>query len=423
VDGVRLHFVAPVGGSARPAEATAGAALTPATPVLDAGPGQPEIIARSAWAGRHAKPVSPPFYGSVRLAFVHHTVNPNGYSSGQVPAMLVAIFDYHRFVRGYRDIAYNFIIDAFGRIWEARAGGIDEPVLGAHAGGFNAVSTGVAVLGTFTSAPPPPVALDALNRLLAWKLSLHGVPVLGRVGVRVNPHDAFYTPFAPGQLVHLERVSGHRDGDLTDCPGNAFYHQLGSLRPQVAALTGTPARLTIAARTARVRSGATVTISGRLAMLDGGQPLTAAPIEIQRVSGAAETTLATATTDLTGAWSVALPMARGAVIRALHRAAPAAVSELLAVSVAPVLTLVLTSSSPPRVSGTIAPAKGTVNVDTYELMDRGRRRLLASQRVRVRRGRFSARVPDIGSARRLAVVARTAEGGGTLAGQSPTVNV
>ena len=30
--------------------------------------------------------------------------------------MLLAIFDYHRYVRGFNDIAYNFIIDAFGRI-------------------------------------------------------------------------------------------------------------------------------------------------------------------------------------------------------------------------------------------------------------------------------------------------------------------
>ena len=70
--------------------------------------------------------------------------------------MLAAIYDYHRFSRGYFDIAYNFVIDALGRIWEARAGGIDEPVMGAHAGGYNSVSTGIAILGTFSFALPPP---------------------------------------------------------------------------------------------------------------------------------------------------------------------------------------------------------------------------------------------------------------------------
>jgi hypothetical protein len=138
VSGVRAHFVV------RPAigvELASAAAFPLARPVLDAGPGQPPIIVRSAWAGHQAPPAEPAQYGSVQLAFVHHTDNPNGYSPADVPPMLLAIFDYHRYVRGFFDIAYNFIIDAFGRIWEARAGGIDEPVIGAHAGGFNEVST------------------------------------------------------------------------------------------------------------------------------------------------------------------------------------------------------------------------------------------------------------------------------------------
>ena len=145
--------------------------------------------------------------------------------------MLLAIFDYHKFVRNFFDIGYNFVIDAFGRIWEARAGGIDEPVVGAQAGAYNEESTGVAVLGTFTSVVPPQAAITALEHLLAWKLALHGVPALGRVMVVVDPADAFYTPFRPGAHVMLPRVAGHRDGDLTGCPGTAFYDRLPAIRP------------------------------------------------------------------------------------------------------------------------------------------------------------------------------------------------
>jgi hypothetical protein len=166
-----------------------------------------------------------------------------------------------------------------------------------------------------------------------------------------------------------------------------------------------------------------VTISGRLAMLNGGQPLAAAPIELQRVNGAGETTLATAVTDAAGGWSLTVTVGRDTVVRALHRPAPAAVSELVTIGVVPVLTLALTASSPPRVSGTITPAKAFVVIDTYELLARGRGRLLASRRVRVRGGRFGGRVPGVHPGRRLAVAARTAEGGGTLAGHSPTVTV
>ena len=85
--------------------------------------------------------------------------------------MLRAIYAFHRFVNGWNDIGYNFVIDRFGRIFEARAGGIDEPVVGAQAGGYNLVSTGVAVLGSFISVRrsrrPPASALRAAARVEA----------------------------------------------------------------------------------------------------------------------------------------------------------------------------------------------------------------------------------------------------------------
>ena len=126
------------------------------------------------------------------------------------------------------------MIDAFGRIWEGRAGGIDMAVLGAQAGGYNAHSMGVAMLGDFMNVVPSRAAINAVEHLLAWKLSLHGVPAIGRATVVVDPADAFYTPFAPGAHVSLPRIAGHRDGDTTDCPGNALYRRLRSIRPRVA---------------------------------------------------------------------------------------------------------------------------------------------------------------------------------------------
>ncbi|MGH2895176.1 MAG: hypothetical protein ACRDPM_18190, partial [Solirubrobacteraceae bacterium] len=109
--GVRLLFVAadavsaiapgpPVAGLARRRSIT-DAPYQLVDVNLTAGPGQPPIIARSAWAGTRHPPASGPYYGAINLAFVHHTENPNGYSPGQVPGMLVAIYDYHRFTRGY----------------------------------------------------------------------------------------------------------------------------------------------------------------------------------------------------------------------------------------------------------------------------------------------------------------------------------
>jgi hypothetical protein len=203
LDDVRLHLIdvsAGVGARRQAAMASPlamAAALPLASPVLAAGAGQPPIIARRAWARGMAPPRVAPAYGAVRLAFVHHTENPNGYAPGEVPAMLRAIYTFHRYVNGWNDIGYNFVLDSYGRIFEARAGGIDEPVTGAHAGGYNLASTGVAVLGSFTAAPISPAARGSLQRLLAWKLALHGAPAVGMVTVRVNPAGPDTAAFRP----------------------------------------------------------------------------------------------------------------------------------------------------------------------------------------------------------------------------------
>ncbi len=163
-------------------------ALSPrlAEPRLPAGAGQPAILARGAWAGSGSPPAVAPAYGDVELAFVHHTDNPNGYSRNEVPAMVRAIYVFHRFVNGWDDIGYNFLVDLYGGIWEARAGGIDQAVVGAQAGGFNTNSTGIAMLGTFASVDISPAARRSLQALLSWKLALHGVPSVGEVTVRAT---------------------------------------------------------------------------------------------------------------------------------------------------------------------------------------------------------------------------------------------
>jgi hypothetical protein len=325
------------------------------------------------------------------------------------------MFDYHRYVRGYYDIAYNFIIDAFGQIWEGRAGGIDEPVLGAHAGGFNGVSTGIAVLGTFMDSVPPPPALAALAELLAWKLSLHGVPARGEVRVEVNPADAFYTPFRPGQRVLLPRIAGHRDGDLTDCPGDAFYHRLPSVRPRVATLAGPVSKLTVAPAGVVAGLGETVTLRGRL--LNGGAGVGGAVIAVQAVAG--RRTLARVTTDASGRWSASVVAERNVVLRALHAARPAVVSDVVDIGVAPVITLTLASSYPARVTGTVTPAKAKVIIDVYR--DTLRRGRISSTTVRVHRARFSFR-PKIGAGV-YTVIARTVPDSQTAAGASAPLQI
>lgn len=362
VHGVRLIFVSSSSGD--PLAAAAAAAPPRALPVLDAGAGQPPIIARKAWAHGHARPRHRPEYGAIKLAFVHHTVSPNGYGAGEVPAMLRAIYDYHVHARGFWDIGYNFVIDRFGRVWEARAGGIDMPVVGAQAGGYNAESTGVAMLGDFMNAVPSKAALGSLKRLLAWKLSLHGVPTEGHVTVVVDPASAFYTPFRPGAHVSLPRVAGHRQGDTTDCPGNALYARLPSIRPAITRLAGTAARVTLQSSTKTAIAGASFALSGQLTTLTGS-PLSEAPVELQQLERSGAKTVALITTDSQGSWSTTIALRRNAALRALHRPYPATVSNWEKIAIAPAITLELASTSPVQVSGTISPSRPRVTIDVY----------------------------------------------------------
>ncbi|HWJ50323.1 MAG TPA: N-acetylmuramoyl-L-alanine amidase [Solirubrobacteraceae bacterium] len=376
---VRLHLVDASGGiGARRLALTpiaAAAALPLAAPVYAAGPGQPPIIARRAWARRVSPPRVAPAYGAVRMAFVHHTENPNGYLPGEVPAMLRAIYAFHRYVNGWNDIGYNFVVDLYGRIFEARAGGIDEPVVGAHAGGYNLASTGVAVLGSFMSVPISSAARGALERLLAWKLALHGVSAQGRTTVRVNPAGAVYSRFRAGAHVSLPRIAGHRDGDSTDCPGNVLYGELPGIRTGVQTLAPNPVLATLgvvsaAAAPVEPAPGTSTappppaptpgtTLAGALTLLDG-TPLAGAPIAVQlrtvrrRGELVSEQTVAQAVTDAQGQWSLPAPAitGRGRVwLRVLYLGAPgssAAVSApLLLPAAAPLSAPPAEAPSPP----------------------------------------------------------------------------
>jgi hypothetical protein len=371
--GVRLHLLDVSDGLGARRVALAApplahaAALPLAGPVLAAGPGEPPIIARRAWARGHARPRVVPSYGSVRLAFVHHTENPNGYSRGEVPAMLRAIFAFHTYVNGWNDIGYNFAVDAFGRIFEARAGGIDEPVIGAQAGGYNYASTGIAVLGSFGSARISRAAHRALAHVLAWKLSLHGVPARGRTVVKVTPGGAVWSKYPANTLVPLPSIAGHRDADATECPGDALYAQLPGVRAAVQRLAPRPTRATLEllsspAPAAATGAPGTIELTGTLSLL-GGTPLAGAPVAIQLRSVSdrglvvQEQTVATAQSDARGAFSASLPpQAPGSYAMSLRALYLGGVAPAGARAGAAVSAPLLISASAPAPTAPPAPA-------------------------------------------------------------------
>ncbi|HEX2738255.1 MAG TPA: N-acetylmuramoyl-L-alanine amidase, partial [Acidimicrobiia bacterium] len=230
----------------------------------------PDVVTRAQWGAdeslRIAKELaSPPDYDSVvSKLIVHHTASQN--NPDDPAAAVRSVYQYH--VSGvYLDIAYNWLIDQNGRIYEGRwardypngtphTGELDDgrQVRGGHAANTNAQSCGIALLGTFTSEAPTDAALNALATLLTWKCA--------RWGIDPNGADVY----APDGRT-FANICGHRDTSSTSCPGDDLETLLPDLRGQVAARL---AQGTAGLR--RVATGYWITSSAGAALAVGDAP-------------------------------------------------------------------------------------------------------------------------------------------------------
>ena len=357
---------------------------------------EPPIIPRSGWGGDGVIPRAAPEFGVVELAFVHHTVTAIDYAPSESAAIVLGIARYHRDYNGWNDIGYNFLVDRYGQVFEGRAGGIENAVIGAHAQGWNSYSTGVACLGTFTNVTLPDAAMDAVARLIGWKLSLHGVPVLGRVTLEsLGGADNRYRA---GTNVTFQRVSGHRDGCATSCPGNRLYGQLGALRTLANGYSGPVDGITVTT-SAFQRGGKPVALAGVLRFADGSSPA-GAPLSIEyTTAGSAWAPVASAVCGADGSWSASAVLPSSGQVRAVFAgdaARPAVQSAPIKVTVVAALSLTsatrrTTPGGKIAVSGAVSPAPGRVTMTLERLV--GRRWVRVRRRtVAVAGGRYAGSV-------------------------------
>ncbi len=193
----------------------------------------PELLRRADWgAERSWRPSGIAYNSSIRQVHVHHTVNSNTYTKDDVPGLIRGMYRYHTHNLGWSDIGYNFLVDRFGRTWVGRAGGARRPVRGAHTLGFNATSSGVAVIGNHETEKPGDDVLDALAALAAWKLDRYDADPRGHVTVTSEGSDNY----AAGGSVRLPVIDGHRDTNDTACPGRYLYEALPEVRRRARAI-------------------------------------------------------------------------------------------------------------------------------------------------------------------------------------------
>lgn len=402
---LRLHFVAvPRTDAPRPVATAAQAA-----------DGRPAIVPRSQWdPSGSCQPRSAPKYGRVDFSIVHHTESLVGYSRAGAAAMVLGICRFHRNGNGWLDIGYNLLVDRFGTVYEGRAGGVDQPVIGAQAGGWNGVSAGVAMIGSFTRKRPPLVAQQALTRTLAWKLSLAGVPATGSIA-KISSGGA-ENRWSSGARVPFQRVSGHRDADHTDCPGAALYALLPRLRREVDAQLAAPRDLLTNSPFGGVLpQGGPAYLTGRLALADGRRPR-GARLELQRRDGAGDgwETLETIRTGADGIWSATVPVTVNGSFRVVSGGvgieSPGAAVEVAAGVTAAVSPQLLRPGRAITVRGATTPAKDAVTV-VVERQARagGAWRRVRAQTVETVDGAFETRATLAGTGLHRVIVTTAAD--------------
>ncbi len=196
----------------------------------------PGIVSRVEWHADESLrlnncPEPPDISTNVTIAVVHHTGGNNNYGPADTPAIVRGLYGYATQTLHYCDTHYNFFVDRYGQIFEGRFGSVWDPVRAAHTTGMNTGSVGVALIGNFQNTAVPPAAIDALERLLAWKLNWHGVDPTRLVDyTTISGTDRW-----PAGSTHtLPYIVGHRDPGQTDCPGDYLYAQLSNIRADVA---------------------------------------------------------------------------------------------------------------------------------------------------------------------------------------------
>ena len=127
------------------------------------------VLPRDVW-GADLPPTGPmesEAPDDVRFLIVHHSASTNDYSAERSTGMLQSFYRFHTSrEKGWPDIAYNFLIDRYGQIFEGRAGSISSPVRGDATGGSQGFALLCCFIGDHSAVAPTAAAQSAMISLL-----------------------------------------------------------------------------------------------------------------------------------------------------------------------------------------------------------------------------------------------------------------
>lgn len=196
--------------------------------------GAVQVHPRDAWGSD--LPVKGPLAveapGNVRFLLVHHSASSNSYKQATVAKQIRAFYGLHTSTKGWPDVAYNFLVDRFGGIWEGRSGSLTAPVKGDATGGSQGFALLCCFIGDHRDIPPSPEATGAMVRLIAWLAGQYHIDT--SPGATTSFVSRGSTRWPAGTSVTTSTIAGHRDMSLTECPGDAAYALVRNRLPEVA---------------------------------------------------------------------------------------------------------------------------------------------------------------------------------------------
>ena len=218
--------------------------VTPAGGVVP----RPNIVTRAQWGADETWRDPVPKMGTTIVAgFIHHTASTNNYSPEQAPAQMRALYAYYTKSLKYADMAYNFLVDQYGTVYEGRnactygdvnpCDGPSLPGIGAHTAGLNVNTFAISAIGNYDTKEPsnPGAMVESIASLMAWKLAPYGLDPNANASM-VSSDTSGLSKYSSGMTAVTPVISGHRDVGKTACPGRYLYPLIPQIRARATEL-------------------------------------------------------------------------------------------------------------------------------------------------------------------------------------------